>query len=90
MGGTTERRIDMKKIKFNLFKESIRFTFPTEEERISFGKKLEDETLSNEARLLGVVQDKKFYKMHLQVVTCREIGAAFKLLQKRGYITDEE
>lgn len=79
----------MKEIKVNLFKEDLRFTFPTEEERISFGKTLE-ESLSNEARLLGVVQEKRFYKMHLCVVNRTEIGAAFKLLQKLGYVTEDE
>ena len=89
MGGTTERRMTMKEIKVNLFKEDLRFTFPTEEEREEFGKILKDKSLSAEARLLGVVQEKRFYKMHLYVVNCTEIGAAFKFLQKLGYETTE-
>ena len=67
-----------------MFKETIRFTFQTEGERRNFGNLL-DGIFSDETRITGVIQEKKFYKMNLNVVNKEEIGETFKLLQKVEY-----
>ncbi len=74
----------MKEVKFCLFKGSIRFTFPTETERITFALQME-EHLSKSTLSFGICQSKKFYKMFLREVSSDEIGETFRLLEKLGY-----